>query len=121
MRGNRLLVIDDEPAFSNFVRRVAEGLGYEVSVTSRAKEFKAAYEDAEPGVILLDLIMPDVDGIELVNWLAERECKAKVLVVTGYNPHYAEFAQTIGTVKGLASVRTFTKPIRVSDLRAALS
>ena len=89
-------------------------------MTTQARDFKKAYETPEPAVIVLDVVMPDVDGIELVQWLAAMSCKAKVIIVTGYNPHYAEIAREIGALRGLERVETFTKPLDISGFRAAL-
>lgn len=116
----RLLVIDDEPAFGGYVKEVAEGLGYGVLVTSKADEFAEAYESFDPTVIVLDVVMPEVDGIELVQWLAQEKCKAKIIIVTGYNPHYADAAKRLVSAGDLPSVQTLTKPISLADLRAAL-
>jgi len=120
MMNRRLLVIDDEPDFAEFVGRVAQGVGYDVTVTNRAVDFKDAYDAVDPTVIVLDVVMPEVEGIELVQWLADRQCRAKILVVTGYNPHYSELAKVLGEAKGLSSVVTMTKPLHVADLRLAL-
>lgn len=117
----RLLVIDDEPAFSGFVKEVAEGLGYDVRVTLKADEFAEAYESFDPHVIVLDVVMPEVDGIELVQWLAQEKCKARIVIVTGYNPHYADAAKRLVSAGDLPSVQTLTKPISLADLRAALA
>jgi DNA-binding response OmpR family regulator len=121
MSKKRVLIIDDEKMFGDFVCRVAEGLDYEVCVTDRAEDFKTAFGDFGPDIIVLDMVMPGVEGIELVNWLADNGCTARIIVVTGYNPHYAEFAKTIGSARGLSSVTSYTKPISLADLRAALS
>lgn len=117
----RLLVIDDEPAFGSFVKEVAEGLGYDVRVTAKADEFADTYETFDPTVIVLDVVMPEVDGIELVQWLAQEKCKAKIVIVTGYNPHYADAAKRLVSAGDLPSVMTLTKPVSLADLRAALS
>jgi CheY-like chemotaxis protein len=119
MSTRRLLVIDDEAEFREIVSQVATGLGYEVVSTGRADEFKTAYDAAPPTAIVLDMIMPDVDGIELVRWLADRNCPAKVLVVTGYNPLYRDAAGALGSAQGL-TVATLQKPVSLADLRAAL-
>ncbi len=116
----RLLVVDDEPDFGEFVREVAEDLGYEVRVTTRGNDFKLLYEAFNPTVILLDIVMPEIDGTELVFWLAERHCTAEIIVATGYNPSYVAVASAIGQGKGLGSVTTLTKPIPIAKLRAAL-
>lgn len=67
----RLLVVDDQPALGEIVRRTAEGLDYEVVVTTHAEEFMAEYESFDPTAIVLDIVMPDIDGIELVGWSNE--------------------------------------------------
>ena len=117
----RLLVIDDEPAFGGFVKDVAEGLGYAVRITAKADEFAETYEAFGPSVIVLDVVMPEVDGIELVQWLAQERCKAKIVIVTGYNPHYADAAMRLVSAGDLPNVMTLSKPISLADLRAALS
>ncbi len=47
MTDKRLLVVDDEPEFGEFVRKVATDLGYEVRVTTNGKAFQAAYHESE--------------------------------------------------------------------------
>ncbi|MDP6345428.1 MAG: response regulator [Alphaproteobacteria bacterium] len=116
----RLLVVDDEPDFANFVKRTAEGIGYRVVALSDPKLFKDEYQKFQPSVIVLDMVMPEVEGIELIQWLAEQECKAKILVVTGYNPYYGKMAHGLGEVRGL-TVETHQKPISLATLREALS
>ncbi len=121
MSEKRLLVVDDEPEFGEYVRKVAVGLGYEVEVTSSGKSFMKAFESLEPSVIILDLVMPGIDGVELVQWLVERGCTARLIVITGYNPKYAELAGKLAEARGLSSVTTLTKPVKLSRLRDALA
>lgn len=120
MAEQRLLVMDDEPDFSDYVRQVGEGLDYDVTVINQSTKFKAAYESVKPTVIVLDIVMPDIDGIELIEWLAEVGNEARVVIVTGYNPHFAEAAKVFAKVKGRFFVTSLTKPVGVADLSAAL-
>lgn len=120
MTDMRLLVVDDEPDFGEYVREVAEDLGYEVRVTTGSNDFKLLYEAFNPTVVLLDIVMPETDGTELVLWLAERHCTAEIIVATGYNPSYASMASSLGRVKGLRSATILTKPVPIAKLRAAL-
>jgi len=116
----RLLVVDDEPDFADFAKRTAEGIGYEVTALSDPNLFKDAYQKTDPDVVVLDMVMPDIEGIELVQWLAEQGCEARILVVTGYNPYYGKMALGLGEVRGL-KVETHQKPISLATLREALS
>ena len=48
-----------------------------------------AYENFKPTTIVLDMIMPGIDGNELVLWLADKACAARLIIMTGYTPDYA--------------------------------
>ncbi|WP_025899838.1 response regulator [Sneathiella glossodoripedis] len=117
----RLLIVDDEREFGDFVKTVAEGMDYEVTVTEKASDFQRSYNETTPSVIILDMVMPGVDGVELINWLAQEKCTAKIIVVTGFNPRYIELAEDLGGAKGLPDISTLTKPVALADLRQALS
>ena len=72
MKEKRLLIVDDEPAFGEFVRDVALALDYEVIVTTSGKAFQQCYGNFQPTMIMLDMVMPEMDGNELVLWLMEQ-------------------------------------------------
>lgn len=116
----RLLVVDDSPAFAEYVRNAAETLGFEVEASHDGKVAKAAYRAFKPDVILLDMVMPEIDGIEFVHWLSDEGCKARLIVVTGYSPHYVEMTKTLAEARGFELVKTLNKPVRLAELRAAL-
>ena len=86
----RLLVVDDEPDFADFVKRTAEGLDYEVSALSDPNLFKHAYAEFNPDVIVLDMVMPDIEGIELVQWLAEQSCTATIRITVKWRSAWAK-------------------------------
>jgi DNA-binding response OmpR family regulator len=121
MISKRLLVIDDEAAFGAFVSHVALGMGFEVQVTTRAPEFQKTYAWFKPTHLVLDMVMPDADGIELVRWLVAEGCVARIFIVTGHHPRYAEAAKLIGEVQGLPPIVTLVKPVPLARLRAALA
>jgi CheY-like chemotaxis protein len=120
MRRKRLLIVDDEPRFAAFVERVAEPLGYEVEVTNHGRDFQAAYVRKRPDVVVIDMVMPDIDGNELILWLVEQHSTADIIIITGYHPDYALNARILAEFKGLRSVVTLSKPISVTRLRGAL-
>ena len=117
----RLLVIDDDPAISEIVRAVAEGLDFDVRTTERADEFADIYEEFQPNVVILDLVMPEVDGIELAQWLAHVKSPARVIFLTGHNPRFTDAARAMADSGELSSVTTLTKPVSIAVLRQALS
>ncbi len=52
MSSERLLIVDDEPEFGQFVRKVAEAMDFEVKVTTQVAHFKGAYGAFDPTVIV---------------------------------------------------------------------
>jgi DNA-binding response OmpR family regulator len=114
----RLLLVDDEPHVGMVIRRVAEGCGFEVQITSRADEFRVAYEIFQPQVIALDLAIPDNDGIELLRFLAEAECQAQILIVSGFDTKVLDSAGRLGEAMGLRMAGLISKPMRVAELRS---
>jgi CheY-like chemotaxis protein len=121
MHRKRLLIVDDEPRFAAFVERVAEPLGYNVEVTNHGRDFKTAYQRERPDTVVIDMVMPDIDGNELVLWLVEQHCAADIIIITGYHPDYAVNARLLAEYKGLRPVATLSKPVSISRLREALA
>jgi CheY-like chemotaxis protein len=78
MVANRLLVVDDEPEICEFIRNVAETTGYEVAVSHNHRQFRSLYEEFNPSAIVLDLRMPEGDGVELLRYLADLGCQADI-------------------------------------------
>jgi DNA-binding response OmpR family regulator len=116
----RLLVIDDEPSICEFVRRVAEAEGFEVVTAVTHEQFKAAYESFRPSAILLDLMMPHVDGVALLENLAARHCTAQVMIMSGYHPELLNSSRRLGSNYALDVRGTLRKPFGVAELKDAL-
>lgn len=81
----RLLIIDDEPAVGTFLGRVARRSGYEAIVTADASDFKQRVRPWRPALIILDLGMPETDGIEMLRFLADERATARILIVSGFD------------------------------------
>jgi len=120
MSSLRVMVVDDDPGFGEFVRKVAQGCGYEVTVAHDGREFRSAYAQTKPDLILLDLAMPGADGIELLRSLADNGCTASVMVMSGFDAKVVDTARRLGVARGLQMGRVLTKPIRAADLRTVL-
>lgn len=112
--------MEDKPRFSAFVREAAQGIGMQVDMAVNGEVAKAVFLRFDPDVIVLDMVMPVMDGIEFVQWLAPQGCRARFVLVTGYNPHYGRLAERLGQAKGIGSVTVLTKPVRLHQLLAAI-
>jgi len=117
----RLLVVDDNAEICKFARRVAEQMGFIVADTQQPRDAVPTMREFQPTDILLDLSMPDMDGIEVLRQLAAAGCSARILLMSGFDAFYMEAARKIGEVTGLRLAGTIEKPLRVSELKTALA
>ncbi len=72
MAGKRILVIDDDVNFRGFMREILQSRGYEVREAGNGREAQEQLAIRKPDMVLLDVMMPDLDGISLC-----REIRAK--------------------------------------------
>ena len=79
----RVLVVDDEPAIRMTTAKILERDGYEVATAEGAAEAMSVLEGGAFDVLLSDIVMPGVTGIELMNMALEAEPHVKVVLVTG--------------------------------------
>ena len=117
---DRLLVIDDEPAFGQIVKKVAEASGFEVVVTRDPSAFMRAARQWHPSVIILDLKMPGTDGVQLLRTLAADNCPAHVVLTSGADGKVMESAIQLGRERGLNMSQPLPKPMRVESLQERL-
>ena len=121
MQRRKLLVVDDEPAILALIKRAGEACGYEVIATSRAGDFKQLFLSTQIDVIGLDLGMPDVDGIELLRFLAEEQCQSQLVIISGFDRRILDTALRLGEALGLKIAGTFAKPVKMAVLRNLLT
>jgi len=117
----RLLVIDDMVDICALVASVAERCGFEVKTTVDPIAFRDLYRAFRPDVVILDLAIPDSDGIDLLHFLVEEGCSAKVLIMSGFPAGVQEAAKRLGEVRGLSMGEMMPKPLRAAELRAILT
>lgn len=111
----RILIVDDEPPARARLRRMVEELP-ETEVVGEAGDGAAAVRLAEEeaaDVILLDIRMPGMDGIEAAHRLGEAEPPPAVIFITAYDGHALE-------AFGTPAVDYLVKPVRRDRLAAAL-
>lgn len=117
----RLLVIDDMVDICALVASVAERCGFEVKTTVDPTAFRETYRSFQPHAIILDLAIPDSDGIDLLRFLVDEGCTARILIMSGFPAGVQEAAKRLGEVRGLAMAGTLPKPLRAAELRAVLT
>lgn len=116
----RLLVVDDEADFAGFVCDFGERYGFAVATAENGVVARQRFREFSPHIILLDVVMPHMDGIEFIDWLGAARANVRLVVVTGFNPNYGQLAEKLAEARGLSSVAVLTKPVRVATLLKAL-
>ncbi|MGD0733263.1 MAG: EAL domain-containing response regulator [Terracidiphilus sp.] len=117
MTSNRLLVVDDEPASSATIGRIARGCGFDTIITTDTEDFRSKVVSWHPTVIVTDLAMPEMDGYQVMEWLAKTGCKAQILIVSGQEMQVLQEALQAGQALGLNIAGILQKPLRVEALR----
>jgi DNA-binding response OmpR family regulator len=108
---NRILVVDDEPDITSLFRKALERKGFSVDVyndpADSVKNFKPHFYD----LIILDIVMPDMDGFKLYNQLRKVDPAIKILFLTASKKHFDALSK-----EGYRKGQLLTKPISIHDL-----
>jgi EAL domain-containing protein (putative c-di-GMP-specific phosphodiesterase class I)/FixJ family two-component response regulator len=116
----RLLILDDDPLVGEMVRMMATSIGAESAYCRTASEFFSQVSDWAPSHILLDLVMPGVDGVEVIQRLAELNCQATLIIVSGVDRRVLDAAQRSARQHKLPLAGALSKPFSRSALATLL-
>jgi len=83
-KGGKVLVVDDEPTEREGLARMVGQWGYEVETASSGEEALELVETHHPAVVVTDLVLPEMDGLTLLQKLKETGRPPAVLLVTGH-------------------------------------
>lgn len=82
---NRILVVDDEPVIVEALRRVLGAAGYVVKTAADAETGLDAMEGFRPGVVVIDLKLPGMSGLEFMPLAVDRDCDVVIVLMSGYS------------------------------------
>ncbi|MFP9135804.1 EAL domain-containing protein [Devosia sp. XGJD_8] len=116
----RLLILDDDPLVGEMVRMMAASIGAESVYCRTASEFFTQVSDWAPSHILLDLVMPGVDGVEVIQRLSELGCQATLIIVSGVDRRVLDAAQRSARQHRLPLAGALSKPFSRSALATLL-
>jgi DNA-binding response OmpR family regulator len=80
--GGSILVVDDDPTVSDVVRRYLERAGYTVTLSADGHDALAAYERNRPDLVVLDLMLPGIDGLEVCRRLRSSASGVPIVMLT---------------------------------------
>ncbi len=111
----RVMVVDDEPAVANVAREVLSGIGYEVDVCEGGRAALERFGPDRYDLVLLDITMPDVDGVEILHRMRQLDPRVRVLLMTG---HASDIVRE--RLRGYPDVRILSKPFSNERLASAV-
>ncbi|MDE1901704.1 MAG: EAL domain-containing response regulator [Alphaproteobacteria bacterium] len=112
----RLLIIDDEEDICDLVAEIGERRGLEARTTSDAENVQQILGDFTPDIIMMDLMMPGIDGVELLRLLSEKAKNAKLCLISGSDSRVLNSARRLGSAHGLDVVAALEKPLSIQTL-----
>ncbi|MEA5602545.1 PleD family two-component system response regulator [Nostoc sp. UHCC 0252] len=109
-----VLIVDDEPFIRMILRHFLEREGYKIAEAQNGREALTAFNQLHPDIILLDAIMPDMDGFECCTHLELLDCgkHTPVLMITGL-----EDQESVDRAFAVGAMDYVTKPIHWPVLR----
>lgn len=116
----RLLIVDDDEMVGRTLEARAQREGWQVRVTGDPQGFLALVEEWQPEAVAIDLVMPGMDGMQVLQELARRECRARVIVTSGVGHRVLDAAGRSAREHGLHFAGVLPKPFSSKDVRRLL-
>ncbi|MFN4112644.1 MAG: cell cycle two-component system response regulator CpdR [Sphingomonadaceae bacterium] len=106
----RILLAEDDQAMRSYIERALQNAGYEVVAVDRGTEALPLLETQHFDLLLSDIVMPEMDGIELAQRCAEISPRTKVMFITGFA------AVTLKASREQPQAKVLSKPFHLRDL-----
>ncbi len=106
----RILLAEDEDAMRTYLERALTKAGYEVSSVDRGTDALPLLEKEDFDLLLSDIVMPEMDGIELAQRCAEVSPRTKVMFITGFA------AVSLRASREQPHAKVLSKPFHLRDL-----
>ena len=110
-----VFVVDDDEAVRKAVSRLLRSAGFAASAFASPREFLERYDSATPGCLVLDMAMPDFDGLQLQTALTEKGCILPIIFLTGHG----DVSKSVQAMKQ-GAFDFLSKPVKDKDLLTAV-
>jgi CheY-like chemotaxis protein len=116
----KLLVIDDQASLTKVVSLIGEQLGLEVKALHSSALATETFVEYRPDVVILDMIMPEKDGIDVLNEMLLTGIPAHIVLTSGFSNAYLRLAEGVARFHDSNHVSVLKKPFRRDELIAIL-
>ena len=113
--GPTVFIVDDDEPVRKAVSRLLRSAGIAVAVFASPREFLAQYDPATPGCLVLDITMPEVDGLQLQATLGEKGSILPIIFLTGHG----DVSKSVQAMKR-GAFDFLSKPVKDKDLLTAV-
>ena len=120
VKRKRLVILDDEVGMGKLVCDLADHMGWDALHYLHASEF-IQHQNEPMDALLLDLMMPDMDGVEMIRLLAELKSKVPLVLISGVDKSVLHSAQELAYEHKLNLLGTLQKPFMPHELKLMLS
>lgn len=117
----RVLFVDDEPDVVEPLIATARALGYAAKLLEDGAAFDAAVAEFRPTHVVVDLVMPQIDGIDVLLALARMTLRPRIIVMTGYHWGVMESAKILAEQHDLDGIEWLRKPVDLDEFEAKLA
>ena len=116
----RVLIIDDDPDVGRLLEIQIKATGRETQLTDDPEEFLTLHREWNPDFVVVDLVMPKMDGLDVLTHLARDRCTARVIISSGMGGRVLDAARRFADANGLVIAGVLGKPHTQAELRAVL-
>ena len=109
-----VLIVDDEEAIRRLIRNTLEQAGYRVQEAADGKEGLSHYRQSPADLVIMDILMPDQDGLESILTLRREFPNAKIMAITGGSDMIG-ILNFLDVARMLGARRTLQNPSRCSS------
>jgi len=117
----KLLVIDDQTGITKVVGLIATQLGFDARMINDPSEATEEFIAFKPDVVMIDMIMPEKDGIDVLNEILLTGIPVKVVLTSGFSESYLRLAEGVARFHANESVSILHKPFRREELVTLLT
>ena len=117
----KLLVVDDQSGITRVVEMIARQLGLNVRSLNSSAQATETFIAFKPDILMLDMIMPEKDGIDVLNEILLTGYPVKVVLTSGFSESYLRLAEGVAKFHDNPNVSVLRKPFRREELMDLLS
>jgi DNA-binding NtrC family response regulator len=117
---SKVLIVDDERGMAKVIAATASGLGCETQEVSDARLATAAFIEFRPDLLVLDLVMPGKDGLDVLNEVLVVDPSVRLVLISGHGDGYLRLGEALTRFHRDGGAEILRKPFRAEALRDVL-